>query len=260
MKIHSIGSEGFTLIELLVVFAVIAILAALLLVALRGATARSQRTVCINNLRQINLGLRLYSDESNDKAPTPPGAVWNPYDAYKELMKNYVTAQGQSSNQDKLFACPADTFYCDYFLGHYPDGPKVGYVSGSVCGRPDYYFSSYAFNGGNVIGSDVYPGTRPGIAGFPLSSIRHPARTVLVGEMSAFVPFSWHSPRQPLNTSSNLIFNNALNVVGFVDGHVSYIKTFWKTAWPLNSNYDPPDGYAADYDPPDGYDYQWSAN
>ena len=73
------------------------------------------------------------------------------------------------------------------------------------------------------------------------------------------MPFSWHQPKRPVKVPENLIFNNAVNMVGFVDGHVSPVKIFWKKSWPLNSAYDPPDGYAGDYDPPDGYDYQWSA-
>jgi prepilin-type N-terminal cleavage/methylation domain-containing protein len=252
---------GFTLLELLVVIAIIAILAALLMAAVGLAKDKAGRIVCLNNLRQINLGVRMYSDDSNDKTPKPVAAVLNPYDAYKELMKSYVGLKGKSSKQEKLFVCPADTFYCDYWLGHYPhSAPLVGYVSGGICARPDFDFSSYAFNAGNLVGDNEHPANRPGIAGLPLSSIKRPARTVLAAEVPALVPFSWHKPKRPLDIPSNLIFNNAMNMVSFVDGHVSYVNVFWKTSWPLTSNYDPPDGYAGNYDPPDGYDYQWSAN
>ena len=63
--------KGFTLLELLTVIAIIAILSALLLSAVAIAKNKARRVVCINNLRQINLGVQMYSDDSNDKSPKP---------------------------------------------------------------------------------------------------------------------------------------------------------------------------------------------
>jgi prepilin-type processing-associated H-X9-DG protein len=154
-----------------------------------------------------------------------------------------------------VFACPADTFYYDYSLGHYPrSAPLVGYVPESICARPDFDYSSYLFNAGNLYGTKQHPEwVRPGIAGLPLSSIKHPSRTLLVTEVPALIPFSWHKPKWPVWWAKNDFFSDAMNMVSFVDGHVSYIKIYWKTSWP-------PASCAGDYDPPDGYDYQWSAN
>lgn len=45
-----------------------------------------------------------------------------------------------------------------------------------------------------------------------------------------------------------------MNMVSFVDGHVSSVKIYWKPS--ANYVFSP----ACAYDPPEGYEYQWSGN
>jgi prepilin-type N-terminal cleavage/methylation domain-containing protein/prepilin-type processing-associated H-X9-DG protein len=61
---------AFTLVELLVVIAIVGVLVALLLPAVQSARESARRTQCVNNLKQIALGVQNYADTKRSYPPS----------------------------------------------------------------------------------------------------------------------------------------------------------------------------------------------
>src|SRR5215472_11883816 len=91
--------RGFTLVELLFVLGIITLLCALLLPTLGAVKGSAKRTSCLNNLKQINLGVHLYAEAQGDKVSAPLGfdTSVEAWFSYKDLVKDYVGLSGSSS-------------------------------------------------------------------------------------------------------------------------------------------------------------------
>jgi prepilin-type N-terminal cleavage/methylation domain-containing protein len=222
---------GFTLIELLVVIAIIAILAGMLLPALGRAKARGQRTVCMNNLRQIGLFMQFYTDENNDTFPAHRNQNMSTPDAGPSLTNWWGTTIANYGNgRSNLFRDPAikgkrlddgtrwewkfdchlvGYGYNGWFLGHHPYGAydiTVGGIKYHVDASTKR--SSVLRPSENLVTADKQPYGSPPTWGSSLwweASCMDPA----VVRSSSFPTYEGVEPKRHLGMA----------VVAFNDGH-----------------------------------------
>jgi len=103
------------LIELLVVIAIIGMLATMLLPQIGKFQERAQSVVCMNNLRQIGIGVLSYVGEHDNTypiiEPNPDSPV---YDPAAEATPLYVELEPYGVTQQVL-RCPSDIKGPNYF-------------------------------------------------------------------------------------------------------------------------------------------------
>jgi prepilin-type N-terminal cleavage/methylation domain-containing protein/prepilin-type processing-associated H-X9-DG protein len=199
---------GFTLIELLVVVAIIAILAAMLLPALRNARFSSQRINCMSQMKQAGVAALVYVNEAEGHFAT--GSSGSSVDWLTPLAK-------YAGGKTNVFYCPIKAF-TEY--APYRGGLKPGWL--------------FAMNI-DLLSKDGWGNDTVAVN---IREIDHPARCMMFSdgcwrgysfphygdysEQSFFgrgVPYA--SPPHPASDGSGV--TRGVNTV-YVDGHAEFVS------------------------------------
>lgn len=195
---------GFTLVELLVVIAIIGLLASMLLPSLASAKDRAYDTTCINNLRQIGVGMRLYQDDNQNRFPSNLVEVRDANGNLVNTVNIRYTLGGREQKPDdhgrKTYALPshrplnryvpaAESFHC-------PKDKGVAVQACNLCPRMEEtkwenLGCSYNYNAGGLTAIADPPTLLPqadpddGLAGKSEDWPPDPSRYILVHEPPA---------------------------------------------------------------------------
>ena len=209
--------RGFTLIELLVVIAIIAILAAILFPVFARAKAKARQTVCLSNVKQLALGVKMYQSDWDDTYPS-----WQEVGGYHREW--FFTLYDGETRIEPDGSCMPYVQNVD--INICPDWQSPG-VSGGLMHEMQSYGANTALMYGAYYCNRFGGGGGP-VAALPLSDgdIDNPVAYVMFADIEApwwkyaviyprmwYIPIGWPSNR-----------HNGICNAAYCDGHAKAVK------------------------------------
>jgi prepilin-type N-terminal cleavage/methylation domain-containing protein/prepilin-type processing-associated H-X9-DG protein len=213
--------QGFTLIELLVVIAIIAILASILFPVFAKAREKGRQTSCLNNIKQISLGIVQYAQDFDEMLPPNATACYS-----------YPSPDGTIIN-----IAPPQAMLWMYIVY-----PYVRNVQIFVCPSYNQEWSSTLYDAACGYGKNTH------LSSVALGRMDDPVRTVLVDDCNYYLA-DWDVIADPDDTGPSTSdnadkprseHNDGANF-GFCDGHAKWQKA-GTVGWADNLDHNPQDG------------------